>query len=413
LRRTKLERAIAQVRWRYGRFADDFALQAHRARFLGSLLSTLATTPALRNDQGVRFLELASLLTDWLKDVLERSPELGHAICAQFDNVIGHCDEITYDEDGAAQAYVILHFLDRYHRFQMTFDALARQGLMPSRSEGMVLDIGTGPGPSMFAVSDFYRSEPWRFRRRGPLEVQRGISIDYAESSTGFRNWLHHFTEVANYWAPSRVGWNVPYHHGSTHDFAEIDFNRRYASHEYDDDGGRLIRTHVEKVRPDLIIMSNFLTTEEQARRFAGQLQDCARHLRHDGLLLIVGARRTSPKYAPVYDAIDDAVLGGSYSRSAYRAWCERIDLEESVLSYDYADPWGQEVKKFYATARHLLRAALGEDMPRTVDDNLAKWSSSTYSRPIAWEVTVYRKHAIPRRAKIARRRGPARSATG
>lgn len=42
-------------------------------------------------------------------------------ICQNFNTVLERCDSISYDEPGVPEAYIILHFLDRYHRVQITF----------------------------------------------------------------------------------------------------------------------------------------------------------------------------------------------------------------------------------------------------------------------------------------------------
>lgn len=392
-------RVVSRLRNRSVRVRWEAKSELDRLAFMSWLSLQLVCSPALRNRRGVRFLELRYLLVRWLEDALRRYPELAQDICAQFDNVLRHCDEITFDEPGAAEAYVILHFLDRYHRFQVTFDDLSRRGLMPEKPEGSVLDIGTGPGPSMFAVSDFYRDGRWRLRRQTPFDADRGICIDYVERSAAFRHWLHHFTEIANSSAPSRVGWRVPYHHGSYLDFGDLEFDRRRTiSWGRDDDGDEYIETYIEKTRPDLIVMSNFLTEATQVRNFATQIQDCARHLKHKGILLVVGAKGTSKKYGPVYRAIDEIVLSGSYSRAKYVAQCKRVKLEQSVLRYNYNDPWGTVIRSFHSDVRRLLRTVLGDRMPKGVDEDLRRWSSRGYAHEVSWELNVYRKTAIPRR---------------
>lgn len=395
----QLRNRVMHARWR-----AEFAFG--RMAFMFWLSLQLLYAPALRNRRGVRFLELRYLLARWLKDELKRDPDLGQSICAQFDNVLRHCDEITFDERGAAEAYVILHFLDRYHRFQVTLDELSRQGLMPRKLESSILDIGTGPGPSMFAVSDFYSDGRWRLSRNNSAAVEKGISVDYVERSTAFRNWLHHFTEMANSFAPSCVGWRVPYQHGSYLDFDYLEFDRRRTiSWGRDDEGDEYIETYIEKTRPDLIVISNFLTEATQVKNFSKQIQDCARYLKHKGILLIVGAKGTSNKYAPIYRAINDIVINGSYSRAKFVAWCKRVELEKSILHYNYNDQWGAVLRSFHSDVRRHLRAALGDRMPAGIDESLRKWSNHDYTHEVSWEVNVYRKTAIPRRVIEERRK--------
>jgi hypothetical protein len=339
-----------------------------------------------------------------VKESIVPCPERAREICEQFDNVLRKCDTITYDERGAADAYALLHFLDRYHRFQVVFDALQRQKLMPKRDYIQILDVGTGPGPSMFAASDFYQPTLWRLRR-GPWNVwkRESIKIDYAERSHGFRNWLHHFTELANYSNPSCVGWAVPYHHGSILDFADISFDKRYTDHYRDDDGEEVEAHYIQKSRPDLIIMSNFLTTEDQAHAFTDKIRDCAQNLRNNGVLLVVGAKPDSAKYRPVYDIIEQAVLGTGYSRRAFRAWCEKIELDADDFRYTYGDEWGAQLKRFLGDVRRSLATSLGDQFPAEVDDALARWTEKNYTFKVSWHVMAFRKRAIPRKSRNVR----------
>lgn len=398
---------LRRWRWRAAAHPSDLRFQVERIRVFATMLPVLLREPELRTRDGLRFLELKFLLTQWLRYVAAK-PEASLAICAQFQNVLRNCDTITYDEDGAAYAYVILHFLDRFHRFQMICAELKRAGLMPTKRPVEVLDVGTGPGPSMFAISDHFRSRFWRIGRH-TYEGDSSTRIDYVEQSRRFRDWLHHFTELANYHAPSGVGWAVPFHHGSTHDFGDLEFNRRHSVWDIDQDGDDRMQFVTERIRPDLIVMSNFLTTETQARQVAPMIQDCARNLRHKGLLLVVGARRAHAKYAGVYDVLEKTVLEGRYSRPGYRAWCEPVELGAFEMGYNYSDPWGRQIKAFLSEARTVLLRSLGPSMPAEIDAELAKWTAPSYSHQLHWEVTVYRKFAIPtykrRKKPVSRKR--------
>jgi len=111
---------------------------------------------------------------------LYQSPDNIHCIGHQLESVLKNCDEISYEEAGTAEAYALLHFLDRYHRFQLVFENLDSLGLMPAKKKEYpvdVLDVGTGPGPSMYALSDFFSSKG-----------ESGFNIDYVEKSKQFRN---------------------------------------------------------------------------------------------------------------------------------------------------------------------------------------------------------------------------------
>lgn len=57
-----------------------------------------------------RFEDVYNTLVKYLKVMNE-----------QFFNVLGNSDKIKYDKIGTVEAYVLIHFLDR---FQMTLDIL-------------------------------------------------------------------------------------------------------------------------------------------------------------------------------------------------------------------------------------------------------------------------------------------------
>jgi SAM-dependent methyltransferase len=264
----------------------------------------------LRTPAGKRFEELGSLVESYLLHQMSCYPEVGLEMASQLFNVLKNCDTITYNEPGTGDAYALLHFLDRYHRFQMTFDLLSRHGLMPRKQADIdVLDVGTGPGPSMFALSDFY-CEQFGYVDSSRIHRERpNFRIDYVERSVEFRHWLHHFTEYANSNAPTERHWHVPYHHGTFGDFRAIEFNEQMTSWDQDEDGYYQPTSYIRPHRFDLVIFSNFLTTRRQVLQFQKELRDCARFLRKNGILLVVGATGNSEKYKHIYDAIWESSL--------------------------------------------------------------------------------------------------------
>lgn len=105
------------------------------------------------------FCDMEICLKKYLTYRIENSSELKSFIRSNFNTVLGKCDEISYDEDGVPETYIILHFLDRYHRFQLMLLEMFRNGTFPIKENLRVMDIGTGPGPSLYAVSDI--KLPW------------------------------------------------------------------------------------------------------------------------------------------------------------------------------------------------------------------------------------------------------------
>lgn len=214
-----------------------------------------------------RFNSLTTALENFILNLL--SDEIfAIKVASKFEDVLSRCDEIDYSEDETAVAYCILHFLPRYRMFQMIYSKLLSESLLPlkvKKNPIRTLDIGTGPGPSMYALSDIYSS----------LQIFGGVSSefrqtqDYVEQSIGFRNILHHFTEIANAdYRSDEIGWNVPYHHGSFRDFTSINFNPTYNYWGFH----KIIR-----FRFNLITSSNFFTTVEQIANQKNEIANCVR----------------------------------------------------------------------------------------------------------------------------------------
>jgi SAM-dependent methyltransferase len=368
------------------------------ARHLTFELATFRLPPTLRTPAGKRFEELGSLVEGYLFHKINRYPEAGRHMASQLLNVLRNCDTITYDEPGTGDAYALLHFLDRYHRFQLTLDLLARHRLMPMKHTGIdVLDIGTGPGPSMFALSDFYGE---RFGYAGSLRAHRerpGFRIDYVERSVEFRHWLHHFTEYANFYAPTGRHWYVPYHHGTFGDFSAIEFDEEMTSWDQDEDGYYKPTSYIRRHRCDLIIFSNFLTTRPQVLQFQKELRECVRFLRHNGVLLVVGATATSEKYKRIYDTISEVILGQGYGSRKFIAWCERVNVQPHVLSHQWGDPYGEQEKKHLRAVYSVLPARHPEVLPGEAARILSASVKPDYNRTNAWQILVFRKKARPR----------------
>lgn len=375
-----------------------------KRRLIAHRINVICAKRTLRSESGQRFLELESLLSEFLLLRLHDNPELAKSVASQLFNVLKHCDQITYEEPGTAEAYALLHFLDRYHRFQLIYESLHQIKLMPLRSDGVrILDVGTGPGPSMYAVSDFYINAFHKNSSEGDIRDQKNFHIDYVERSHQFRNWLHHFTEFVNYHNPTRTPWLVPFHHGTFNDFQNLEFNQRKIGWERDDDGDQVPFHYVRKHRFDLIVLSNFLTTKEQATAFSKEIENCARYLRHNGILVVVGAKSSSKKYKEVYEEIEKTITSGRYSNRNIVAKCQRVTIDKSVMGYSWGDEYGDRLKSLTKRVFDALQAQAGDFIPQKAVELLRNSLQPEYSRPIEWEVLVFRKNARPRQKRPTR----------
>ena len=352
-----------------------------------------------KSHSGPRFLELRDLLDDFLVRRIEADDHCAESIASQLQNVLGSCDTITYEEDGAVEAYALLHFLDRFHRFQLIFQRLNALGLMPIRTRKIdILDVGTGPGPSMFAASDFFVHVLGTGEKLDEGWGNQGFAIDYVEKSKSFRNWLHHFTEYANVASRSGRPWWVPFHHGSFHDFKELKFTSTHYETQHDDDGDLITRPVTKKHRYDLVVFSNFLTTNDQVKSFSKELQDCARYLRHKGIMLVVGARGTDTKYEEVYAEVSRLITETSFDNYKLIAKCVAVDIGDPVMSYSWADSYGKRLKSLTKSVFSQLQSRAQSAIPQSVGKTLEKSVLPGYSRKIEWQVFVFKKLARPRK---------------
>lgn len=382
---------LTSYMWRLARAANlQRRLIAHR-------LNVICARRTLRTVNGQRFLELESLLTEFLLLRLNDDPEFAKSVACQLLNVLKHCDQITYEEPGTAEAYALLHFLDRYHRFQLIFESLHQIKLMPLRDGVRILDVGTGPGPSMYAASDFYSNALPKTPSENNFREQARFSIDYVERSHQFRHWLHHFTEFVNSCCPTKTPWHVPFHHGTFGDFKNLEFNQREISWEQDDDGYQVPVHYVRKHRFDLIVFSNFLTTKEQTAAFSREIENCARYLRNNGILIVVGAKSSSKKYQEVYEEIEKTIASGRYSNRKLVARCQRVILTDAVMGYSWNDDYGERLKALIKRVLAPLQARAGDFISKEAADLLSNTVQPEYSRPIEWELLVFRKKAKPR----------------
>ncbi len=331
-----------------------------------------------------RLDKLASKLTEYLSTPEFSSLTEMRAIFSKFEDVLKRCDLIDYQDDHTATAYVMLHFLTRYRRFQINFLALIEKNLLPiPRRKINVLDVGTGPAPALYALSDVFNSLIQYGKERNIASLSNlEFELDYVERSQGFRNFLHHFTEKAN--DREGIPWKVPYHHGSFENFHGISFDESYQII----DAKRLIVRNVNrKHRYDIAILSNFLTSEHQVDGLTGELQTCMRYLRNNGILTIVGG--TGGKYPNVYHKVDHTLLGVDYSNYKFKANCHKVDIGDmfTMMSsdkfFDRIKVFNSQVISMFATHKVLI--------PPTKERN-PKWS-----------FIVYRKNARMRRGIIKR----------
>jgi len=348
-----------------------------------------------------RFDLLASQLTKYLLDYQLTSPDFTQEVVSKFEAVLTSCDKIDYQENSTATAYGILHFLPRFHRFQLTFGKLIDKSILPLSPRPInVLDVGTGSGPSLFALSDIYLSLQLFGEESGSNFFQnQTYEPDYVERSSGFRNWLHHFTEVANLELPNdSAGWTVPYHYGNFEDFNDIKFETKRFYERYNRYGKIVSITKTIKHRFNIVVFSNFLTQISQVNSLKEELQYCMRFMRNNGKLIISGGTgviNSDKDYPRLYERAREILLEKVYSNYRLRAEARYIKVRRNKLSFGYKNRFGERIKDLnkLIIERFTDHGAI-DYIPEKTRNIFMKSVEADYDRPISWEFHVFEKSA-------------------
>jgi ribosomal protein RSM22 (predicted rRNA methylase) len=352
--------------------------------------------------------------------ILRECSDVG-AIARRLGDVIARCDDIDYDDWIIVQAYALLHFLDRYHRFQIILSRLAELRLLPIKMLPIdILDVGTGPGPSLFAVSDFYASLVRYGIAMGDAALA-GLryNSDFVESSHSFLDWLGWFAGFVNLRdSNSSLDWPRPYYVGSFRDFRGLDFQKEKDSlfqrriarieREFEEDDQDppsrdfIIRNLMDDewknaLRYDLIIFSNFLTRAEQVRNLERELRSAANALRNHGIILVVGA--STRKYVEIYSEIREILCGKSYAKKKSISRVSEISIADWKMKYDWRERFGQQMKPVYQL---LLKRINDCGVSSAVEANALQFISQRARGEAIprWGMRVFRKESWPRRRR-------------
>lgn len=342
--------------------------------------------------------------------------ESSDKVAGQFRAATKDCNIITYDEEWVVPAYTALHFLNRYHRFQLIYLKLIELKLFPVRKLPIdILDYGTGPAHSLFALSDIYQllKNYGKYKKIERLE-KLIFNPDYVELSNSFRNWLHHFTEYVNYINKEQQHfWNVPYHHGSfrnveglilqkeklgirqrlikdivdTYDFYNEDISIGEANYIVDN----VETSWKDKYRYNIVTFANFLTKIEKVTDLSNEIRSAAQSLRNGGLLIIVGAN--NKYYNDIYTKIDEVLAHSSINKVV-----DRLEM-----TYNWGSEIGIDIAQYYKELLDKLdefgsRDKISKDILESLLNRI-----NNINKEDKWTLNVYRKQV--KRKKISYRK--------
>jgi hypothetical protein len=239
--------------------------------------------------------------------------------------VLSCCNEqSTYQMAGAPVAYAWLHLLDRYARTWAALEKLVAYNCLPLAKFGVrTLDVGTGPGPSAFAIHDFYAALTQFGSHTGIEELKQPPQIACVEFDQGTNSLRHHLAELVSGQSGNEsrgllsLGFAKP-------DFStlfprqeriSLEHHLRWKEEEYYDEEtksweGSLIYSadeanHIAQSlhRYRLIVFSNFLTTVGTVANFEANLADILDDAQAGSVVMVLGGR--GRPYPTIYERVD------------------------------------------------------------------------------------------------------------
>jgi ribosomal protein RSM22 (predicted rRNA methylase) len=205
-----------------------------------------------------------------------------------------------------AEAYAFVHLLERYRRFWAVLEALMKAGTLPMRDTGIdVLDVGVGPGPALYATSDFYELLNF-YADSGGIAGLRTPSpkLHAIEESTNMVHVIHRISEVRG--RAGRFDHDLDNFEGVNFEFLRAArLEKIIASLENGDVAGESLFDLLDwqdESRFNFGIFSYFLTEEEVVKTTASALQSLFRSMRAGGIVVIIGA--VAGKYRKIYKGV-------------------------------------------------------------------------------------------------------------
>ena len=242
------------------------------------------------------------------------------------------CPDTMHQDWGIIHAYVWLHFLERYARTWTALEHLVQECKLPMGRYGVkTLDIGSGLGPSAFAIHDFYvammefAGETLHQRWHQPPE------LTCVEIGTGFCAMRSDLWELA--YSVSGGGWPTRLSRWNyLEDFDEIrpkqeradEFARlRWSDITYWDeirreDTSELLYTDQEANeqsqsmhRYRLFVFANFFTTRELVDSKAEKLSELLADANPGSVLLIMGGE--GRQYPDIYEKLRTIAMAAGF----------------------------------------------------------------------------------------------------
>lgn len=301
-------------------------------------------------------------------------------VWAAVPDVLTRCNEQDiYCKPGAADAYAWKHLLDRYARTWLALEELVERVCIPLARYGVrVLDVGTGPGPSAFAIHDFYSAmRAFSLRSNSPKWHQPAdvTCVDINKATNLLR---HHLAETIHVQSQDQCN-SVLSMCFALDDFSDLKPRKERSQKElylreqedvyfdehvgewlsdprYTPDEANRIAQSLHRYR--LIVFSNFLTTIGTVNRFKSNLVEILYDASPGSVVLVIGGKGGC--YPDIYKFVDQLAMPAGFQMQVQDIEVSSSDCEVAAKVCDV----GREIREYLtelapdrSTASHKPRA--------------------------------------------------------
>ena len=347
-----------------------------------------------------KFDILANALRTLLRKSI-RTADDARDVWTAAPEVLSRCNEqATYEKHGAPVAYAWLHLLDRYVRTWLALERLVKENCLPMGKYGVrALDVGTGPGPSAFAIHDFYAATVEFSEFKKNSRWRQPTDIICFEFDAGTNHLRHNLAEIM-FGQSQGESKGVLAMCGALPDFSKFHPTQerkqsfqylRNKEDEYYDEVENEWTSELQFSpneandmaqslhRYRLFVFGNFLTTPDIVDGFEQNLLDILRDARPGSVILVLGAKGGS--YAEVYKTVDRLAVPAGFQLKVEGCPVSSSDSEVSDRVYEEGQQFYEFLKEF----------APNECNNEEIREIKAHFEKSRSSAPCS-QVWVYRK---------------------
>lgn len=316
-----------------------------------------------------------------------------------------HCLDkpATYEKPGTARAYAWLYLLERYVRTWIALEKLVAAYCLPMARYGVrALDVGTGPGPSAFAIYDFYSAMTVFSELTANANWHQPARLSCVECDRNTNHLRHLLAEII-YEQSLKESKGILAMAGFLQNFKEIlptqDRKKRlmalrHEEDEYYDLKGWWISDPVYQLdeandiaqslhRYRLIVFNNFLTPVNTVAKYRRNLDDILHDAHPGSVVVVLGGQ--GEKYCRVYESVGRLAESAGFERKTIMD--DSVSSSESIVS-------GRVYEEGQRVYRYLQELSPNEDQSiQAVHSHFQESSILTsYSK-----LQVYRKYSWQR----------------